>query len=113
MFMKNLFFALWSLTIAGMFIKQYSYRLVPFIMAENPDIKWKDAITLSRKMMNGNKWRTFVFDLSFWYWYLLKFITAGLVGVFFSIRILLLLKQNYMPRSVLKAMSVVSRTLNC
>ena len=83
MFMKNLFFALWSLTIAGMFIKQYSYRLVPFIMAENPDIKWKDAITLSRKMMNGNKWRTFVFDLSFWYWYLLKFITAGLVGVFF------------------------------
>ena len=61
----NLFHVLWSLTIIGGFIKYYSYYLVPFIVAENPGIKGCEAITLSRKMMNGHKWEAFVFDLSY------------------------------------------------
>ena len=82
-FMTDLFLSLWALTIVGFFIKSYSYRMVPYIMAENPDVKWRDAITLSRKMMYGNKWRSFVFDISFWYWYILRLLSVGLVGVFF------------------------------
>ena len=39
MFVENVFLFLWSLTIVGFFIKQYSYRMVPYIVAENPNIE--------------------------------------------------------------------------
>ena len=53
MFVKYMFYSLWSLTVVGAVIKRYSYYLVPYIAAENPDMKARDAITLSRRMMNG------------------------------------------------------------
>ena len=60
MFVENVFLFLWSLTIVGFFIKQYSYRMVPYIVAENPNIEALDAIRLSRRMMKGHKWECFV-----------------------------------------------------
>ena len=84
MFLKTLFEMLWSLTIVGGFIKHYSYYLVPYIVAENPGIKGREAITLSRKMMDGHKWEAFVFDLSFIGWYLLSWITVGLSDLFYG-----------------------------
>ena len=74
---------LWSLTIVGGIIKHYSYILVPYIVAENPDISPLDAVTLSRKMMNGHKWEWFVLDLSFIPWELLNALTLGLLRIFF------------------------------
>ena len=56
---------LWSLTIVGGVIKRYSYYLVPYILAENPDMKGCEAITLSRKMMDGHKWECCKLELSF------------------------------------------------
>ena len=41
--MKVLFQTLWACTIIGGVIKRYSYYLVPYIVAENPDIGWKEA----------------------------------------------------------------------
>ena len=84
LFLTNLFVALWSLLfiIPGI-VKSYSYRMVPYILAENPDIKATEAITMSRKMMNGNKWKSFVLDLSFIGWHLLSGITFGLLGIFY------------------------------
>ena len=61
----SVFEILWTLTIVGIFIKFYSYYLVPYILAENPDIGTLEAITLSRKMMKGHKWQCFVFELTF------------------------------------------------
>ena len=81
---KNVFLFLWSLTIVGFFIKQYSYRMVPYIVAENPNIEALDAIRLSRRMMKGHKWECFVADCSFLGWYLLNLITFGLSGIFYS-----------------------------
>ncbi len=72
---------LWFLTIIGGLIKMYSYRMVPFIVAENPDIRPREAITLSRRMMNGHKWECFVLDLTFVGWYILGTFTFGLVTV--------------------------------
>ena len=83
-FVENLFLFLWSLTIVGFFIKQYSYRMVPYIVAENPNIEALDAIRLSRRMMKGHKWECFVADCSFLGWYLLNLITFGLSGIFYS-----------------------------
>lgn len=84
MFVENVFLFLWSLTIVGFFIKQYSYRMVPYIVAENPNIEALDAIRLSRRMMKGHKWECFVADCSFLGWYLLNLITFGLSGIFYS-----------------------------
>ena len=57
--------------------------MVPFILADNPNIGAKEAITLSRKMMDGNKWRAFVLDLSFIGWFLLAGLTGGILGIFY------------------------------
>ena len=75
---------LWSLTIIGGFIKHYSYFLVPYIIAENPDIKANQAITLSRKMMKGHKWECFKIDFTFIGWTILSSFTFGLSAIFFS-----------------------------
>lgn len=69
---------LWWYTIVGGVIKHYSYRMVPFIVAENPDIKPLKAITLSRKMMDGHKWECFKLDLSFFLWNILGLVTFGI-----------------------------------
>ena len=84
MLLRDLFIFLWSLLfiIPGL-IKHYSYRMVPYILAEDPSIGAKDAITLSRQMMDGHKWNTFVLDLSFIGWDLLSALTLGLLGVFY------------------------------
>ena len=84
MFLRDLFTCLWSLlfVIPGI-IKHYSYRMVPYILADDPTIGGKDAITLSRQMMNGHKWNTFVLDLSFIGWELLSALTVGLLGLFY------------------------------
>ncbi|WP_283685112.1 DUF975 family protein [Parablautia sp. Marseille-Q6255] len=75
---------LWDLTIVGGVIKRYSYYLVPFIVAENPNISAREAMALSGRMMNGHKWECFLFELSFIGWDLLSAATLRLSGVFFS-----------------------------
>ena len=83
--LKDIFIGLWSLlfVIPGL-VKAYSYRLTPYILAENPSLSSTEAITLSRKMMNGQKWRAFVLDLSFLGWDILAGLTLGVVGIFYS-----------------------------
>lgn len=77
--------SLWDLTIVGGIIKHYSYFLVPFIVAENPDIAPKEAIILSRRMMNGHKWECFKLELSFLGWFALGFVTFGAVDVLWGV----------------------------
>lgn len=85
MFLRDLFIVLWDMlfVIPGL-IKRYSYKMVPYILADDPSIGALDAISLSRKMMNGHKWKAFVLDLSFIGWDLLAMLTLGLVGVFYA-----------------------------
>ena len=84
MFITFVYEFLWSLTIIGGFIKRYSYFLVPYILAENPTIKSRDAIKLSRDMMNGYKFKCFILELSFIWWRLLGIITLGISEIFFT-----------------------------
>ena len=85
MFLRDLFTALWTLLfiIPGI-VKMYAYSLVPYILAENPDMKGTEAIKLSSEMMKGHKWNAFVLDLSFFGWIVLSVLTLGLVGVFYT-----------------------------
>lgn len=83
-FLRDLFIFLWSLLfiIPGI-IKSYEYRLVPYIVSEDPTINFRSALDQSKELMKGNKWRTFVLDLSFIGWDLLSALSFGLAGIFF------------------------------
>lgn len=84
MFLKDLFTGLWSLlfVIPGI-IKSYEYRMIPYILAENPGMHYKEAFQISKNMMMGRKLDTFVLDLSFIGWEILSAITWGIVGLFY------------------------------
>ena len=84
MLVSSFFYTLWSLTIVGALIKRYSYFLVPYIVAENPDIGACQAVTLSRKIMKGHKWECFIFELSFLGWSILGSLTLGIFNIFFT-----------------------------
>lgn len=83
MFLRNLYTALWYLTIVGGVIKTYEYRMIPYILAENPKIKRKEAFKLSKQMMKSNKWKTFILDMSFFGWNFLSIFTFGLLSIFY------------------------------
>ena len=71
-FFQSLYVALWTLllVIPGI-VKSYSYAMTPYIMAEHPSLTANEAITESRRIMQGNKWRLFCLDFSFLGWELL------------------------------------------
>lgn len=83
MFFTNLYIFLWTLLfiIPGI-IKSYEYFLVPYLLSENPEIETNRALQLSSQMMEGEKWNTFVLQLSFLGWYILGLIPCGL-GTYF------------------------------
>ena len=70
--LMGIFTFLWTLLfiIPGI-IKSFSYAMTPFILAENPEISENEAITRSRQLMDGNKWRLFCLMFSFIGWELL------------------------------------------
>ena len=84
MFLRQLFVFLWSLlfVIPGI-IKGYEYRMIPYILAENPGIDSKEAFAMSKQMMDGNKWNAFVLDLSFFGWIILSLFTCGILAIFY------------------------------
>lgn len=81
MLLIDLYKFLWSLTIVFGFVKKYEYEMIPFILAENPKIDRKKAFKLSKQMMKGNKWRSFVIDISFLPW-VLTVVLAFALGTF-------------------------------
>lgn len=85
MFFRSLYTFLWSFVfiIPGI-IKKYEYRMVPYILAQAPDMNRKQALALSSQMMHGQKWNAFVLDLSFLGWRILSGITLGLAGTFYA-----------------------------
>ena len=73
---------LWSLLffIPGI-IKQLSYSMTFYILNDHPEYTATQAITESRKMMNGHKWNLFVLSLSFIGWDLLSVLTFGILEI--------------------------------
>lgn len=63
MFFYDLYIALWSLllVVPGI-IKSYEYRMVPYILAENPGMDSKQVFEISKRMMNGQKMETFIWS---------------------------------------------------
>ena len=83
-FFRDLYTILWCLLfiIPGI-VKGYEYRMMPYILAEDPDMPTKEVFAMSREMMRGQKWKAFVLDLSFLGWGILSLLTLGIVGIFY------------------------------
>lgn len=83
MLVTSILIFLWTLLliIPGI-IKAYAYRMVPYILADNPNIGVREAIALSNEMTMGHKFDMFVLDLSFIGWYFLGSLAFG-IGVIF------------------------------
>ena len=84
-FLRNLYIALWSILflIPGL-VKAYSYRMVPYILAESPELNSREIFQRSKDMMNGQKWNAFVLDLSFIGWWMLSSLTFGILGIVYT-----------------------------
>jgi uncharacterized membrane protein len=78
-FLTNFYILLWTLLliIPGI-IAELAYKMTPYIMAENPNMGANEAITLSKKMMKGNKENLFYLYLTFIGWSLLCLLTLGI-----------------------------------
>ena len=65
-------------------IKSFEYAMLPYVLADNPELSSKEAFKKTNELMKGNKWRLFKLDFSFIGWYILCGLTLGL-GTFFLI----------------------------
>lgn len=84
MFIRELKQFAWGLLfiIPGI-IKGYEYRMIPFLLTENPNMGMDEAFAESRRMMKGNKGKAFLMDLSFLGWDILGVLTLGILTVFY------------------------------
>ena len=78
MLYKSILMFLWRLTIIGALIKHFSYFCVDYIVAENPNVSPREAVSLSRRMMDGHKMELFKYQLTLLGWTLLGIVTLGL-----------------------------------
>jgi uncharacterized membrane protein len=77
--LKYIFIALWTcLFIVPGMIKFFSYSMAFYILRDNPDIGAAEAISRSRKMMDGYKGKLFRLYLSFIGWGLLCVLSFGI-----------------------------------
>lgn len=82
LFLTNLKIALGSLLIVPGIYWSFTYRMVPYLLAENPYLTTTRAMELSRQMMDGEKFHSFLLDLSFLGWELLCLVTFGFGQIF-------------------------------
>ncbi|OMP66652.1 DUF975 family protein [Domibacillus epiphyticus] len=78
-FLQCFFVLLWSLLllVPGI-IKSFSYMMTFYILRDRPELSSLQAITESRKLMDGHKGEAFVLCLTFIGWFLLCIITFGI-----------------------------------
>lgn len=80
--LQSIYIALWSLLfiIPGI-MASFSYVMVSYVMAENPELSAREALKESRRIMKGNRWRFFCMTFSFIGWNLLVVLTLGIASL--------------------------------
>lgn len=105
---RGLLVFLWSLLflIPGI-VKSYAYQMVPYILADNPNIGYQRAVELSKNMTEGEKWNIFVLDLSFIGWNILGSLLFGIGRLFVNpyvdstqAELYLVLRENALERGL-------------
>lgn len=85
MVLRDVFLFLWTLLliIPGI-VKSYEYCFIPYILAENPDLEYKEIFEKTKKMTKGEKLEIFILNLSFFGWYFLGLLLF-IIGVIFVV----------------------------
>lgn len=80
--LQTIYIALWSLLfIVPGIIKSYSYSMSYFLMENDKNLTSNEAITLSRRLMDGHKWRLFCLHFSYFGWLILCALTFGILSL--------------------------------
>ena len=58
--------------------------MVPYLLNDYPELTPREALKISRQMMQGQKGQLFILDLTFIGWYILAFITCGIGYLFLT-----------------------------
>ena len=74
---------LWLLIPVYGLTRLFSYLMVPFILINKPQLSAKEAMSYSRAIMQGYRWKYFCLRLSFIGWHLLNSFTYGILGIFY------------------------------
>lgn len=79
MWLREISILFWTLflIIPGIY-KAYSYALVTYLIIDNDDLSYKEALSKSEELMEGFKMDWFKMDLSFLLWDILALFTFGL-----------------------------------
>ena len=81
-----LMFLLFLIGLAGGFLlalKLYEYRMIPYILASDPNMARRDVFRISKEMVKGERLNILVLDLSFIGWILLAVLTCGILMIFY------------------------------
>lgn len=83
LFIRDVKLLLWLFTIVGLPIKYYEYKMIPYILAENPNVTLDEAFKISKELTSGYKIDMFILDLSMIGWYILQLLTLGISSMFY------------------------------
>lgn len=105
--LMTIYIFLWALLfIIPGFIKSYAYSMSFYLRNKEPDLTSSEVITKSQELMKGHKCKLFILDLSYIGWYLLSFLTFGILALWvvprhFTARTLLF-NEIYRGENVIK-----------
>lgn len=87
--LQSIYLVLWAIISFGIvaIVKSLSYSMTYYILEDNPELSANEAITESRKMMKGKKWKLFCLALSYFGWALLSALTLGILFLWVGPRI--------------------------
>ena len=79
----GVFTFLWTLLliIPGI-IKSYAYSMAYYILADNPELTAREALSKSKEITQGHKMELFILNLSFFGWFLLVALTLGIAAIY-------------------------------
>lgn len=105
MFLRNLFLFLWACVSLVPFLfcvftqnilafpcvllfvlpvmKAYEYRMIPYLLADRPELSCREILRQNKRLMKKQKWNVFVLDLSFWGWSILSAFTFNILGILY------------------------------
>lgn len=82
--LKTVFEIIGIMTVVFFPVVHCGLILVPYIIAENPDVRPVEALQLSWRMMKGNKRKVFNLFMSLTGWYILGFFTFGIANILYA-----------------------------
>lgn len=87
--LQTIYLILWGIISLGVMaiIKSLAYSMTYYVMEDNPHLSANEAITESRKIMDGHKGEYFLLILSYFGWMLLCVLTLGILSLWVTPRI--------------------------